>query len=175
MGQIYNIPALVETMAWRPTGDKPLSEPMIIILLTHVCITRPQWLKTANMVSEITFQTRCIWSISSTHPSSISLGKVCFSGYFVLLPWKPSNNTMWHFTYVSIHNPCFKSRPNNILAAMCLPSPLLTHWGRDKMDAISQTTIWNEFSWMKVYNFCLKFHWSLFLRFELTIVQNWFR
>ena len=32
-------------MAWRRSGDKPLSEPMIVSLLTHVCITRPQWVK----------------------------------------------------------------------------------------------------------------------------------
>ena len=151
---------LVDTMAWRPTGDKPSPEPMIITLLTHVCVTRPQWLKTANITSEIIFETRCIWNILSTHLSSIFLEKMCFSGYFVLLPWKPPINTMWHFPYVSIYNPCFKSRPNNILTAICLPSPLLRHWGRGKMDAISQTPFWNVFSWMKMYQFCLKFHWS---------------
>ena len=41
---------------------------------------------------------------------------------------------------------------------------LLTHWGRDKMTAISQTTFANAFSSMKMYEFRLKFHWSLFLR-----------
>ena len=40
---INNIPALVQIMAWCPPGDKPLSEPMIIIFLTHICVTRPQW------------------------------------------------------------------------------------------------------------------------------------
>ena len=40
---INNIPALVQIMAWRRSCDKPLSEPMIVILLTHVCVTRPQW------------------------------------------------------------------------------------------------------------------------------------
>ena len=29
-------------MAWRRPGDKPLSEPMIILLM-HICVTRPQW------------------------------------------------------------------------------------------------------------------------------------
>ena len=28
---------------------------------------------------------------------------------------------------------------------------------------------------MKIYEFRLRFHWSLFLRFELTIIQHWFR
>ena len=40
---INNIPALVHIMAWRRPGDKPLSEPMLVSLLTHICLTRPQW------------------------------------------------------------------------------------------------------------------------------------
>ena len=41
-GPINNIPALVKIMAWRRSGDKPLSEPMMVSLLTHICVTRPQ-------------------------------------------------------------------------------------------------------------------------------------
>ena len=41
--RINNIPALVHIMAWRRPGDKPLSEPMMVSLLTHICVTRPQW------------------------------------------------------------------------------------------------------------------------------------
>ena len=45
-GPINNIPALVQIMAWRrPPSDKPLSEPMLDSLLTHICVTRPQWVK----------------------------------------------------------------------------------------------------------------------------------
>ena len=40
-----NNPALVQIMAWRRSGDKPLSEPMMVNLLTHICVTRPQWVK----------------------------------------------------------------------------------------------------------------------------------
>ena len=50
----------------------------------------------------------------------------------------------------------------------------LAHWGRDKMDAFSQTTLSNAFSWMKILEFRLKCHWSLFLRVLLTIFQHWF-
>ena len=42
-GPINNIPALVQIMAWRRSGDKPLSETMMVSLPTHICITRPQW------------------------------------------------------------------------------------------------------------------------------------
>ena len=53
-GPIDNNPALVQIMAWRRSGDKPLSEPMMISLSTHICITRPQWVNdTANSVAAI--------------------------------------------------------------------------------------------------------------------------
>ena len=42
-GPINNIPVLVHIMAWRRPGDKPLSEPMMVRLPTHICVTRPQW------------------------------------------------------------------------------------------------------------------------------------
>ena len=42
-GLINNIPALVQIMAWRRPGGKPLSEPMLISLPTHICVTRPRW------------------------------------------------------------------------------------------------------------------------------------
>ena len=32
-------------MAWRRPGDKPLYEPMMVSLPTHICVTRPQWVK----------------------------------------------------------------------------------------------------------------------------------
>ena len=44
-GPINNIPALVQIMAWRRPGDKLLSEPMMVRSLTHICVTRPQWVK----------------------------------------------------------------------------------------------------------------------------------
>ena len=45
---INSIPALVQIMARRRSGDRPLSEPVIFSLLTHICITRPQWVNTTN-------------------------------------------------------------------------------------------------------------------------------
>ena len=42
-GPINNIPALVQKMACRRPGDKPLSEPMMVSLPMHICITWPQW------------------------------------------------------------------------------------------------------------------------------------
>ena len=45
---VNNISALVQMMAWRRPGDKPLSETMMVSLLTDICVTRPQWVKTAS-------------------------------------------------------------------------------------------------------------------------------
>ena len=41
--RINNITALVQIKAWRRPGDKPLSEPVMVSLLTHSCVTRPLW------------------------------------------------------------------------------------------------------------------------------------
>ena len=41
-GPINNIPA-VQVIAWRRQGNKPLSEPVVVRLPTHICVTRPQW------------------------------------------------------------------------------------------------------------------------------------
>ena len=41
-GLINNTPAWVQIMAWHQLGDKSLSEPMLVSLLMHTGITRPQ-------------------------------------------------------------------------------------------------------------------------------------
>ena len=60
-GQINNILALVQIMAWRRPGDKPLSEQMMVDLLMNICVTRPQWVNefgvdTVKLSSKRTFQ-----------------------------------------------------------------------------------------------------------------------
>ena len=39
-------------MAWCRAGDKPLSEPMMVSLLTHICVTWPQWVKCATGLND---------------------------------------------------------------------------------------------------------------------------
>ena len=41
-GPINNIPTLVQIMAWRRSGNKPLSESMLVSLPMHICVTWPQ-------------------------------------------------------------------------------------------------------------------------------------
>ena len=44
---VNNIPVLGQIMAWRRPYDKPLSKPMVVSLLTHICVNRPLWV---NMI-----------------------------------------------------------------------------------------------------------------------------
>ena len=50
-GPINDIPALVQIMAWRRPGDKPLSEPMLVSLPMHICVTRAQWVKRVLLIA----------------------------------------------------------------------------------------------------------------------------
>ena len=36
-------------MAWRWQGGKPLSEPMVVRLLMHICVMQPQWVNCIEM------------------------------------------------------------------------------------------------------------------------------
>ena len=65
-----------------------------------------------------------------------------------------------------------------IWPSLCLQMPLyLTVWGhqqaqRDIMADNFLPTILNAFSWIKIYEFRLRFHWSLLWRLQLTIFQH---
>ena len=87
--RINNIPALVQIKALRRPGDKPLSEPMMVSWLTHICVTRPQWVNgrwnTVMLLYHNTFKYSHIsndhWSIymfkrqtqSTTYSSNVCL------------------------------------------------------------------------------------------------------
>ena len=47
-------------MAWRRPGDKPLSKLMMVSLLTHICVTRPQWVNTMHCTNHV-------WPIQISH------------------------------------------------------------------------------------------------------------
>ena len=55
-GLINNIPALFQIMAWRWPGDMPLSEPIMVNLLTHICVPRPQWANHHNAWNQKMYQ-----------------------------------------------------------------------------------------------------------------------
>ena len=51
-GPINNNPALGQILAWHRLGAKPLSEPMTVSLLTHICVTRLQWVKVVQYMDD---------------------------------------------------------------------------------------------------------------------------
>ena len=58
-GLINNDPALVEIVAWRCPGNKPLSKPMMVSLPTHICVFRHQWVKAPKLIG--------IWLTTAVH------------------------------------------------------------------------------------------------------------
>ena len=60
---INNILVLVQIMAWRRAGEKPLSEPMMVTLPSHICVTRPQWFKGQwpESLRNVSVEIRILW------------------------------------------------------------------------------------------------------------------
>ena len=102
-GLINNIPALVQIMAWRRPGDKPLSEPMMVNLLTHICVTQPQWVNNGKITSLkycCNFQgpmREMYWVVFY----GICFGKIfrvkakCLSENIILIKWNKMSCQFW--------------------------------------------------------------------------------
>ena len=78
-GLINNNPALVQVMAWRRPGDKPLSEAMMVRLPRHICVTRPQWVN--QMLTQFTHSYMWHWVEMSWDRCST----VVYNVYIILL------------------------------------------------------------------------------------------
>ena len=61
-------------MAWRRSGDKPLSEPVVINFLRHICVTRPQWVNKDNgwlgRMHASSHKSRSVWKWRFEHTIS---------------------------------------------------------------------------------------------------------
>ena len=135
------------------------------------CLCRIHW---SQMSSR---EWRCSWSSADRRCSNyiwmidnfISYyGASYIRGFTILQNWVPI------YSMVDVdHNDeitenikeltCPNMKSNFLLASV----HSLTHWGRDKMAAFSQTKqLSNAFSSMKRFDFWLKIHWSLFLRVQ---------
>ena len=88
MGPINNIPALVLIMAWHWPGDKPISEPMMVSLLMHICITQPQWLH--KRIDHCQTGTLKQYSVAS-------FGCISYSCWGYGRPF--SGDIQWHFVH----------------------------------------------------------------------------
>ena len=91
-GSINNIPALVRIMAWRRPGDKPLSEPMVVSLLTQICVTRPQWVNEnvtyKDLLWNLLIMTSMFWGglVQKQHNFNADTAMVIFI-VFPVIPW----------------------------------------------------------------------------------------
>ena len=100
---INNIPALVQIMAWCRSGDKPLPEPMVVSLLTHICVTRPQWVNYSLIPKFKGFWAKPQlwhgWVITSHHYHDVIMGAVASQNHqphdclFSRLFWRRSKIT----------------------------------------------------------------------------------
>ena len=95
-GQINHFPALVQIMAWRRTGYKPLSEPMMVILLTHVCVTLPQWVNSTRKIHGELGQWHGCWCPDALHH------KVLISHAIVYMVNRSLSSTRKDFNYLPL-------------------------------------------------------------------------
>ena len=150
-GPINNIPALVQIMAWRRPGDKPLSEPVMVSLLTDICVTRPQWVKVMAWCHQAYGVNRPYWVKSF----------VFLSSYLHI----PSGGMVRRRTGPSTSTTGSPLEDN---------SSRVTIWGWDKMAPILQMTFSNSFAWMK--NPIFKLYWLLLEIFDSPHChQSWGR
>ena len=71
----YYIYILVQIMAWRRPGDKPLSEPMLVSLLTHIYVTRSQWVNQipVEIMTSMSNHIPLFYMDGKTYPCSIPM------------------------------------------------------------------------------------------------------
>ena len=113
-GPINNIPALVQIMAWRRPGDKPLSEPVMVSLLTHIYVTRPQWVNEKLIIStkiSLKFVPVCPLSnkpvlVQEANGNIITPSRQWVLGETSVLD-KPNAfgcSSLWHKTFITFKN-----------------------------------------------------------------------
>ena len=101
-GPFNNIPALVQIMAWRRPGDKPLSGPLMVSLLTHICITRPHWVNSSWADAPNTYAVwqwfnvctltiwlyqEISWHILSSEMRSLQINLILFHIQYIIFLW----------------------------------------------------------------------------------------
>ena len=109
-GIINKTPASVQIMAWRRTGDKPLSEPMLVSLPTHLCVTQPQWVE-HGIISECSTRTRPkLWTRVKFYHIMVPS---CYAGVYQLsVPWLGLKIVIDRFFFRTMLNPNEQSTLN---------------------------------------------------------------
>ena len=164
-------------MAWRRPGAKPLSEPVMVSLLTHICVTLPQLVNQYWIIVNWTSKNKYQWNfnIKNPHISSAKCLPCCTKAHFINhyffnhkfnFDWNCENSyccisitiaTIFEHASTAVgsctklfgdrHIVVWIKAKQNFHRTVKWISGLnvLTHWGRDKMVAILQTTFSNHF------------------------------
>ena len=82
-------------MAWRRPGDKPISEPMLVFVPTHICVTRPQWVN--SPVST------CILAWPFLYHSYAHIYMACILSVSWLSSW---SYDIWVWLFSKYYNQC---------------------------------------------------------------------
>ena len=127
--------------------------------------------------------------ISLTFPWPLDTLEIYLPNQQFYLPWAIWQWTKWSPVPVDV---CFIRCPPTLWSVWphCLQAPscppCLSTWQHVPASSVNSSPpgqngrhfadyILDAFSWMKSFEFWLKFHLSLFLRVQLTITQHWFR
>ena len=145
------------SIALAPTSNKPLPEPM----LTRIYASQGGDIPMVSLC-------RCLWNVWG----HLLYFHVTNSLFICNSP--PTASNVYIVFLAILTNPNLPTKALSVKQWTCKLLHL-THWGPDKLDAISQTTSSSAFSWMKMFELRLQFHWSLFRRVQLTIFQHWSR
>ena len=116
--QINNIPALVEILAWRRPGAKLLTEPMLVSLLSHICIPQcdcTDW--NACFPQNSASSAVCIIPCFSLNQTGISTIQVFLAYLWVLSP-PPPPPPISAWPYTSHHGMDFLWRNGEILGKL---------------------------------------------------------
>ena len=170
--RINNIPALVQIMAWRRPGDKPLSEPMMVSLLTHICVTWPQWVNKANVDPNLCLPIALLGHNGLIVWGLIKPGLAChirtsFSFKWIFLKRNISLIIRHCKTYQG-----FYLTDNGIRHDFWIHTGVLntgpTHFLSANVQTLLSVTMWLGFITISLIS-------SLVIGIQWTLIRNWFR
>ena len=108
-GPNNNFPSLVQIMAWRRPGDKPLYEPMMVSLLRHICVTRPHWVNIeTDVLSSLQFCFKFNSCVSFCLHTSLPLGSHAAGNWGVRYPRLLHSLSLHNWLSVGYGEHCFK-------------------------------------------------------------------
>ena len=101
-------------MAWRQSGDKPSSEPNMVNLPMHICVTRPQWVNKLPCF----FQALHMWGPENKSVEKSKKIKVHVHVWFHLA-LRPYKSTLIELLHKSHNAPAPYPTMHNFVTEMC--------------------------------------------------------